>query len=96
MLKNYLKIAFRNLSRQKVFSLINIVGMAIGLACGIMLSLWIFDELSFDKFHENGENIYRVLENQSYSSQNMQVAVTPAPLAESIKGDFPEVVGVTR
>jgi len=96
MLKNYLKIAFRNLSRQKVFSLINIVGMAIGLACGILLSLWIFDELSYDKFHENGENIYRVLENQSYSSQNMQVAVTPAPLAESIKGDFPEVVGVTR
>ena len=96
MLKNYLKIAFRNLSRQKVFSLINIVGMAIGLACGIMLSLWIFDELSFDKFHENGENIYRVLENQSYSSQSMQVAVTPVPLAESIKEDFPEIVGATR
>ena len=96
MLKNYLKIALRNLMRQKVFSLINIVGMAIGLACGILLSLWIFDEISFDKFHENGENIYRILENQSYSSQSMQVAVTPVPLAESIKGDFPEIVGATR
>ena len=82
--------------RQKVFSSINIVGLAIGLTCGILLSLWIYDEISFDRFHKNGENIYRVLENQSYSSQNMQVAVTPAPLAESIKSDFPEIVSVTR
>lgn len=96
MFKNYLKIAFRNLARQKVFSAINIIGMAIGLACGILLSLWILDEISYDKFHENSENIYRILENQSYSSQNMQVAVTPAPLAESIKVDFPEIVYVTR
>lgn len=96
MLKNYFKIAIRNLSRQKVFSAINIIGLAIGLACGILLSLWIFDELSFDKFHENGDNIYRILENQSYSSQNMQVAVTPVPLAESIKNDFPEIVWATR
>lgn len=96
MFKNYLKIAFRNLSRQKVFSAINIIGLAIGLACGILLSLWIFDEISFDKFHENGKNIYRVLENQSYSSQNMQVAVTPAPMAEAMKDDFPEIERATR
>lgn len=96
MFKNYLKIAIRNLIRQKVFSAINIIGLAIGLTCAILLSLWIFDELSFDKFHENGENIYRILENQSYSSQNMQVAVTPVPLAESIKKDFPEIVYATR
>jgi putative ABC transport system permease protein len=96
MFKNYLKIAIRNLSRQKVFSTINIIGLAIGLACGILLSLWIFDEISFDKFHKNRENIYRVLENQSYSSQNMQVAVTPAPMAEAIKNDYPEIVHVTR
>jgi len=96
MFKNYLKIALRNLMRNKVFSVINIIGMAIGLTCGILLSLWIFDEIIYDKFHENGENIYRILENQSYSSQNMQVAVTPGPLAESIKNDFPEIVYATR
>ena len=96
MFKNYIKIALRNLMHQKVFSSINIVGLAIGLACGILLSLWIFDEISFDKFHENGENIYRVLENQSYSSQNMQVAVTPAPMAAAMKEDFPEIVHITR
>jgi len=96
VLKNYIKIALRNLMHQKVFSSINIVGLAIGLACGILLSLWIFDEISFDKFHENGENIYRVLENQSYSSQSMQVAVTPIPLAESMKKDFPEIVFASR
>jgi len=96
MFKNFVKIALRNLMRQKVFSLINIVGLAIGLTCGILLSLWIFDEVSYDRFHENGENIYRVLENQSYSSQSMQVAVTPVPMAEAIKEDFPEIVGATR
>ncbi len=96
MIKNYLKIAIRNLSRQKVFSAINIIGLAIGLACGILLSLWIFDESNYDKFHENGKNIYRVLENQSYSSQNMQVAVTPAPMAEAMKDDFPEIERATR
>ncbi|MFC1898096.1 ABC transporter permease [Candidatus Cloacimonadota bacterium] len=96
MIKNYFKIAIRNLFRQKVFSAINIIGLAIGLACGILLSLWISDEISFDKFHENGKNIYRVLENQSYSSQNMQVAVTPAPMAEAMKDDFPEIELATR
>jgi len=96
MFKNYLKIALRTLMHQKVFSSINIVGLAIGLACGILLSLWIFDEISFDKFHENGESLYRVLENQSYSSQSMQVAVTPIPLAESMKKDFPEIVFASR
>ncbi len=96
MFKNYVKIALRNLMRQKVFSAVNIIGLAIGLTCGILLSLWIFDEVSYDKFHENGENIYRILENQSYSSQSMQVAVTPVPLAESIKNDFPEIVRATR
>jgi putative ABC transport system permease protein len=96
MFKNYLKIAFRNLFRQKVFSAINIIGLAIGLTCGILLSLWIFDEISYDKFHENGENIYRILEKQSYSTQSMQVAVTPVPLAESIINDFPEILYATR
>jgi len=96
MFKNYLKIAFRNLSRQKFFSTINIVGLAIGLACSILLSLWIYDEYSYDRFHQNGKNIYRVLEDQKYSSQSMQVAVTPVPLAEAMKKEFPEITAVTR
>ncbi|MFC1887210.1 ABC transporter permease [Candidatus Cloacimonadota bacterium] len=96
MFKNYLKIAFRNLFRQKVFSAINIIGLAIGLACGILLSLWIFDEMSYDKFHENGDHIYRILETQTYSAQSMQVAVTPVPLAEAIKNDFPEIIYAAR
>ena len=96
MFKNYVKIAFRNLFRQKVFSAINIIGLAIGLTCSILLSLWIADELSYDRFHENGDNIYRILEDQSYSSQNMQVAVTPVPLAEAIAADFPEIVSAIR
>ena len=61
MLKNYLKIAFRNLVRKKVFSFINIFGLAIGMACTILILLWVRDELSYDNFQKNGNNIYRVV-----------------------------------
>jgi putative ABC transport system permease protein len=59
MFKNYLKIALRNIVRQKVYSSINIAGLAIGMACFILISLWVRDELSYDRFHENGDRIYR-------------------------------------
>ena len=90
MLKNYFKIAFRNLIRQKGYSAINIVGLAIGISCTILLTLWIVDELSYDGFHANKDRIFRVLEHQEYSSQSMEVAVTPGPLAAALKEKFPE------
>jgi len=96
MFKNYIKIAIRNLFRQKVYSLINIIGLAIGISCTILLTLWIVDELSYDNFHVNGDQIYRVLEHQEYSSQSMEVAVTPGPLAKAIKETFPEIKNATR
>ncbi|MCF7793198.1 MAG: ABC transporter permease [Candidatus Cloacimonetes bacterium] len=96
MFKNYLKIALRNLIRQKGYSAINIIGLAIGISCTMLLSLWIVDELSFDTFHENKDRIFRVLEHQEYSSQSMEVAVTPGPLAAALKENFPEVKRSTR
>ena len=61
MLSNYLKITFRNLFKYKAFSLINISGLAIGMTCCILILLWVLDELSFDRFHENSGDIYRII-----------------------------------
>ncbi|MCJ7579394.1 MAG: ABC transporter permease, partial [Candidatus Aminicenantes bacterium] len=64
MLKNYLKVAFRNMKRHKNVSFINITGLAIGITCCILILLWVQDELSFDQFHKNADNIYRI--NKKY------------------------------
>ncbi len=61
MIKNYLKIALRNILRQKGYSFINIAGLTMGLACFILIGLWVRDELSFDRFHENKDRIFRIL-----------------------------------
>ncbi len=65
MLRNYLKITVRNLAKQKFFSAINIAGLSVGIACFLLISMYVSDELSFDNFHENADNIYRVLQNYS-------------------------------
>ena len=61
MFRNYLKLAFRNLSRQKVFSAINITGLAVGLASSLTILLWVEDELSYDKFNSKADRTYRII-----------------------------------
>jgi putative ABC transport system permease protein len=97
MLKNYLKIAIRNIQKQKFYALVNIIGLTIGLTSVILIVLYVNDELSFDKFNKDYDKIYRVVENQYYSGQPVfPVAVTPGPLAPSLKKDFPEISLATR
>ncbi|HEX9654599.1 MAG TPA: ABC transporter permease [bacterium] len=97
MFKNYLKIALRNLARQKGNSFINITGLAIGMTCSMLILMWVQHELSYDTFHENANDIYRVVENQYYAGgQIFPVAVTPSPLAPALKEQFPEIVRSTR
>jgi putative ABC transport system permease protein len=97
MLKNYLKIALRNIIRHKSYSFINITGLAIGMACCILILLWIQDELSYDKFHENADNIYRVAGEQQYSDGSVdKFAVTPEALAAALKKEYPEVIYSTK
>ena len=93
MLFNYLKITFRNIKRHKAFSLINIAGLGIGLAISIFILLWVRDELSYDRFHENSETIYRVYE-QWVTSQGAinPAASTPYPLGPALRDNYPEVV----
>ncbi len=67
MFKNYFKVAFRNLRRNKIYSLINIAGLSIGLACAILILLYVKDEVSFDKFHKNVNNIYRIVSKSKHN-----------------------------
>lgn len=71
MLKNYFKTAFRNLSRNKVYSFINIAGLSLGLACAMLIMLYVKDEVSFDRFHKNVNNIYRIVSKSAEREQKM-------------------------
>jgi putative ABC transport system permease protein len=92
MFKNYLKTALRNLLRNKAYSFINISGLAIGLACALAIGLFIADEYSYDRFHPNAKNIYRVVQQQNQAGETYNVACSPGPMAKALKADFPEVV----
>lgn len=94
MLKNYLKIALRNLLRQKAFSFINIAGLAIGMACSILILLWVQDELSYDRFHAKGDNIYRV--TSILADLDVHAAVTSSPMAHAMLTEIPEVRNAVR
>jgi putative ABC transport system permease protein len=96
MFRNYLIIAVRSIFRQKGFSLINILGLAIGLACALLILLWVQDELSFDKFHEQAHRLYRVEEDQYYSGAVYHVNVTPYPSAPVWKAEIPEIEDACR
>lgn len=96
MLRNYLKIAYRNLVKNKIFSAINIFGLAIGIASCLLITLYVVDELSFDKFHEKGDRIYRLNNDILYGGQDMRMAQTPDILAPTLKKDYPQVENYVR
>ena len=96
MLKNYLMIAFRNLVRFKTYSLINILGLAVGIACCLLILLFVSDELSYDKFHKNFKNIYRACLESRIGNNELNAAVTPAPMAEALLKDFPQVKAAAK
>ncbi|MCP4663056.1 MAG: FtsX-like permease family protein [bacterium] len=97
MFKNYLKIAVRNLLKHKAYSLINIMGLAIGMACCVLILLFVRDELNFDRFHENAERLHRVNMDLRFPEQPIKyTAVTPTPLAPALVAEFPEVTAATR
>lgn len=96
MWKNYLKIAIRYLVNNKVYSSINIGGLALGLACCITIGLFVWDELSYDHFHHRGKDIFRVVEKQNMADVEYDIAVTPGPLAPALKADFAEITQTCR
>jgi putative ABC transport system permease protein len=96
MLRNYLTVAIRNLVRQKGFSIINILGLTIGLTVSALIILYIVHELGYDRFHENARRIYRIAINGEISGQKLNVAVTSPPFGPALKNDYPEVAGFVR
>jgi putative ABC transport system permease protein len=89
MLQNYVKIAFRNLTKHRVYSLVNIAGLAVGLACAVFIMLWVRYELSFDKFNANADRLYRVVFTNA--QKDFYGFYQPGPLAKYLKENFPEV-----
>ncbi|MBI9055550.1 MAG: ABC transporter permease [Bacteroidales bacterium] len=96
MIQNYIKTAFRHIARNKLFSTINILGLSIGMACSILIFLWVHDELSYDKFHKNADNIYRVIMEKEEKGVKDQIARTAPPVGRVLKEDYPEIVASTR
>jgi len=96
MIKNYFIVAFRNLSRNKLFSLINIGGLAIGLAACWLISLYVANETSYDKYHAKADRIFRVAQHGSWNGGNFHLAVTPPPMALALKNEFPEIEQTVR
>jgi putative ABC transport system permease protein len=91
MLNNFLQVALRNIYRNSFYSLINIAGLASGLACSILILLWVADELSFNRFHENYERLYRVHQNMDYSGEIATTPNAPYPLNAVIKDQSPHI-----
>ena len=92
MLKNYFKIAFRNIFRHKVISFINIFGLAVGLTVTLLITLWAHNELSYNDYHKKFHDICRVITEL----QDSRIPTTPGPMAAFLKKTFPEIVNTTR
>lgn len=96
MFKNYIKIAWRNIIKNKGIFLINISGLAIGIASCLMIMLFVIDELSYDKFNEKADQIVRVVFRAKINSEEIKEGVVMAPVAQTLKQEFPEVLDATR
>lgn len=100
MFKNYLKIAYRNLLKKKVYSFINILGLGIGMACCVLIFMFVQDELSYDQYHVNKDRIYRVIDGESDGSENQDYSNYwvwgNAPVGPALQLDFPEIEKVVQ
>ena len=96
MLQNYIKIAFRNLYRNKIYSFINILGLALGIAVCLIIMLFIYDELSYDRYNEKAERTVRVVFRASINGGKINEANVMPPTAQVLKNDYPEVLEATR
>ncbi|HUX58604.1 MAG TPA: ABC transporter permease [Bacteroidales bacterium] len=96
MFKNFFINAFRNLRKQPGYIILNVSGLAIGLTSFLFISLYVIDELSYDRFHKNYENIYSIKVVGRLAGGTLDQAVTAAPMANTILSDYPEVLAVTR
>ncbi|MDE2728375.1 MAG: ABC transporter permease, partial [Gemmatimonadota bacterium] len=102
MFRNYLTVAFRHLNRQKGYSAINVMSLALGIACALLILLYIRDELSYDRYHEKADRIYRVISEERGGDQaartvrTVRTAEVMTPTVKFMREDFPEVEDMVR
>ncbi|MBN2012950.1 ABC transporter permease [candidate division KSB1 bacterium] len=96
MLLNYLKITFRNLIKYRGYAFINIAGLAIGMACSFLILLWAIDEVSFDRFHENRNDIYRIITETNTGDNQTASSNSPNALGPALHDQYPEVTTMAR
>ncbi len=96
MLGNYFKLAFRNLWKNKVYSFLNVFGLAVGIACAALIFLWVEDEWSYNHNHTKKDQLYQVLENQPFEGKTYTFSATPGLLAEAMKNEFPGIKNTCR
>jgi len=94
MIRNYLKIAWRNLGKSKIYSLINIAGLAAGMAVAMIIGLWIYDEVSTNKHFKNYDTLYQVMMNQTFDGKRGSQIALPFPLGEELKAKYPDFKGI--
>src|SRR5687768_18214579 len=96
MFKNLLKIAVRSIIKDKTYSIINILGLTIGITCSLFLMMYILHELSYDRYHKDADNIYRVISNIKEPDNAFTWAVVQIPFADELRENYPEVKNVVR
>jgi len=96
MFKNYIKIALRNILRQKIYSFINISGLAVGMAVCIMILMWINTEITYDRFSENLDDIYLVTNYTKFGEQNIFGTGNVPAIGPALKAEYPEIINFTR
>jgi ABC-type antimicrobial peptide transport system permease subunit len=96
MLKNYIKMAFRNIRKYKGYSLINIAGLTVGMACFILIFLWVYDELNYDTFHTHSNRLFRIILKKADDPGDPGVPSAPYILPKILKEEYPEIAEVTR
>src|SRR5580692_5666371 len=96
MIFNYFKIAWRNMMKSKAFSFINIFGLAVGLTCCMLITIYLRYELTYDSYQKDVRNMYQITTRFTMSGKSFTMAGVPAPMAKTLVKDFPEVEGATR
>lgn len=96
LVMNYLKVALRRIRRHKGHSFINIAGLSVGMAACILMLVWVQDELSYDRFHKNADQVYRINTEDTSGGKSFVLAGSPAPLGQAMLDELPEVLNVTR
>src|SRR5947207_14100122 len=97
MIKNYLKVAWRNLMKSKIFSFINIIGLSVGLTCCMLVTVYLYNELSYDKYHKNINRLYQLGTTFiKEGEEQKRTPNTPAPMAAAMKQEFPDISETAR